>query len=75
MWILHVKFNASTWNFLSLVILSAIFNVTVLGFSMYFCLKNNKDLYFILFITHFFILAGYREGHPRLVKQRQLKCQ
>ena len=33
--------------FLSLVILSAIFNVSVLGFSMYFCSKNNKDLLFI----------------------------
>ena len=51
MWILNVEFSASTWNFLSLVILSAIFNVRVLGFSMYFCLKNNKDLLFIyLFI-------------------------
>ena len=52
MWILNVKFNASTWNFLSSVILSAIFNVSVLGFSVYFCLKNNKDLlfYFILFL-------------------------
>ena len=62
MWILNVKFNASTWNFLSLVILSAIFNVTVLGFSMYFCLKNNKDLYFIyyLFTIYFFILTGNR---------------
>ena len=49
MWILNVKFNASTWNFFSLVILSAIFHVSVLGFSMYFCLKNNKDLLFILF--------------------------
>ena len=62
MWILNVKFNASAWNFLSLVILSAIFNVTVLGFSMYFCLKNNKDLYFILFylLFIFFILTGNR---------------
>ena len=34
--------------FLSLVILSAIFNVSVLGFSMYFCLKNNKDLLSLL---------------------------
>ena len=33
--------------FLSPVILAAIFNVSVLGFSMYFCLKNNKDLLFI----------------------------
>ena len=33
---------------LSLVILSAIFNVSVLGFSMYFCLKNNKDLLLLL---------------------------
>ena len=31
--------------FLSLVILSAIFNVTVLGFSMYFCLKNKIYLF------------------------------
>ena len=53
MWILNVKFNASTWNFLSLVIISAIFNVSVPGFSMYFCLKNNKDLYFILFYLLF----------------------
>ena len=30
--------------FLSLIILSAIFNVSVLGCSVYFCLKNNKDL-------------------------------
>ena len=62
MWILNVKFNASTWTFLSLVILSAIFNVSVLGFSMYFFLKNNKDLYFILFYfiyyLFFFILTA-----------------
>ena len=58
MWILNVKFNASTWNFLSLVILSAIFNVSVFGFSIYFYLKKNKDLYFILFIIYlFFILT------------------
>ena len=56
MWILNVKFNASTWNFLSLVILSAIFNVTVLGFSMYFCLKNSKDLYLYYFIYYLFFL-------------------
>ena len=44
MWILNVKFNASTWNFLTLVMHSAIFNVTVLGFSMsVFLVKNNKD--------------------------------
>ena len=29
MWILNVKFSASTWNFLRLVILSAVFNVHV----------------------------------------------
>ena len=56
MWILNVKFNASTWTFLSLVILSAIFNVSVLGFSMYFCLKNNKDLYLYYFIYYLFFL-------------------
>ena len=39
---MNVKFNASTWNFLSLVILSAVFNVSVLGFYHVFCLKNNK---------------------------------
>ena len=44
MWILNVKFNGI---FLSLIILSAIFDVSVLGFSTYFCLKNNKDLLFI----------------------------
>ena len=38
-----VKFNVSKWNFLSLVILSVVFNDLV--FSMYFCLKNNKDLF------------------------------
>ena len=32
MWILNVKFNASTRNFLSLIILPAVFNVSVLGF-------------------------------------------
>ena len=38
--------------FLSLLILSAIFNVSVLaGFSMYFCLKNNKDIFIYLFIS------------------------
>ena len=43
-WILNVKFNASTWN--GLVILFAVFNVKVfLVFSMYFCLRHNKDLY------------------------------
>ena len=73
MWILNVKLNASTWNFLSLVILSAIFNVTVLGFSMYFCLKNNKDLYFILFylLFIFFYFDGKSHSHACLVKQRQ----
>ena len=55
MWILNVEFSASTWNFLSLVILSAIFNVRVLGFSMYFCLKNNKDLLFIYLFIYLFI--------------------
>ena len=35
---------------LRLVILSAIFNVSVLGFSMYFCLKNNKDLLLLLLL-------------------------
>ena len=56
MWILNVEFSASTWNFLSLVILSAIFNVSVLGFSMYFCLKNNKDLLFIYLFFYISIL-------------------
>ena len=72
MWILNVKFNASTWNFLSLVILSAIFNVSVLGFSMYFCLKNNKDLYLYYFIYYlFFYFDRKSHSHPCLVKQRQ----
>ena len=31
--------------FLTFVILSAIFNVTVLGFSMYFCFKNKNYLF------------------------------
>ena len=42
--------------FLSFVILAAIFNVSVLGFSMYFCLKKIKA--FILCIIYFFILTG-----------------
>ena len=45
-----------TENFLSLVILSAIFNVSVLGFSMYFCLKNNKDLLFIYLFIYISVL-------------------
>ena len=36
--------------FLSLLILSAIFNVSVLGFSMYFCLKNNKGAYLFIYL-------------------------
>ena len=59
MWILNVKLNASTWNFLSLVILSAIFNVSVLGISMYLCLKNNKDLYYYYY---YLILSLRRTG-------------
>ena len=39
MWILNVKFNASTWN-LSLIILPAVFNVSVLGFEHVFLLKE-----------------------------------
>ena len=39
-WILNVKFNASTWNFLSLVILSAVFNLGVLGFQHVFLFKK-----------------------------------
>ena len=42
MWILNVKFNASPWNFLSLVILSAVFNLSVLGFWHVFMLINIK---------------------------------
>ena len=52
--ILNVKFNAFTWNFLSLVILSAIFNVSVLDFSMY------VDLY--LFIIYLFISKTKRNA-------------
>ena len=58
MWILNVKFNASTWNLLSLVILSVIFNVSVLGFSMYFCLKTTKTLILYLFIYLFIYSVG-----------------
>ena len=36
-------------RFLILVILSAIVNLSVLGFSTYFRLKNNKVLYFYYF--------------------------
>ena len=42
MWILNVKFNAAPWNFLSLVILSAVFNLSVLGFCHVFLLINIK---------------------------------
>ena len=38
--ILNVKFNASTRNFLSLVIPSAVFKVSVLGFQHVFLLKK-----------------------------------
>ena len=37
---LNVEFKASTWNFLSLVILFALFNVSVLGFQHIFLLKK-----------------------------------
>ena len=30
--LMNVKFNASAWNFLSLIILPAVFNASVLGF-------------------------------------------
>ena len=45
MWILNVKFHDA----------STIFNISVIGFSMYFCLKDNKDLY--LFIYHLFVFT------------------
>ena len=37
-----MKFNAAPWNFLSLVILSAVFNLSVLGFCHVFLLINIK---------------------------------
>ena len=76
MWILNVKFILPHGIFLSLVILSAIFNVNVLGFSMYFCLKNNKDLLFIylwkevlLFSYHFFIINNSEISYLRAERQ------
>ena len=43
------KLNSMLPRFLILVILSAIVNLSVLGFSTYFRLKNNKVLYFYYF--------------------------
>ena len=69
MWILNVKFNSSTWNFLSSVILSAIFNVSVLGFSVYFCLKTIKTFYFILFyFIYFIVFPGITTSGKSLMK-------
>ena len=49
--ILNVKFNASTRNFLSLVIPSAVFKVSVLGFWHVFLLaKQYRPLFIYLFI-------------------------
>ena len=56
--ILNVKFNASTKNFLSLVIPSAVFKV-FLVFGMYFCLKNNTDLYLFIYFNYLFYLFIY----------------
>ena len=49
--ILNVKFNASARNFLSLVIPSAVFKVSVLGFWHVFLLaKQYRPLFIYLFI-------------------------
>ena len=43
-------FNTSTWNFLMLVVLSAVFNVSVLGFSHVFLLtKQYRPLLLLLY--------------------------
>ena len=48
--ILNVKFNASTRNFLSLVIPSAVFKVSVLGFwHVFFLEKQYRPLFIYLF--------------------------
>ena len=60
--ILNVKFNASTRNFLSLVIPSAVFKVSVLGFWHVFLLeKQYRPLFIYLFILiiHFIYLFIY----------------
>ena len=44
---MNVKFNASPWNFLSLIILPAVFNVSVLGFEHVFLLKEQQRPLFI----------------------------
>ena len=80
MWILNVQFNAFTWNFLSLVILSASFNVSVLGFSMYFCFKKNNKPFIYLFIYLFIyyvsqkqkeMLRAVQSGGKVIVKPRK----
>ena len=51
--ILNVKFNASARNFLSLVIPSAVFKVSVLGFWHVFLLaKQYRPLFIYLFIYY-----------------------
>ena len=50
---MNVKFNASPWNFLSLIILPAVFNVSVLGFEHVFLLKEQqRPLFIYLFIYY-----------------------
>ena len=44
---MNVKFNASPLNFLSLIILPAVFNVSVLGFEHVFLLKEQQRPLFI----------------------------
>ena len=57
--------------FLSSVILSAIFNVSVLGFSVYFCLKTIKTFYFISFyfiFIYFIVFPGITTSGKSLMK-------
>ena len=53
--ILNVKFNASTRNFLSLVIPSAVFKVSVLGFWHVFLLEKQYRPLFIYFNYLFYL--------------------
>ena len=60
---------------MEVVILSAIFNVSVLGFSMYLCLKNNKDLYLFIYLSQKQkeMLRALQSGGKVIVKPRKTK--
>ena len=72
MWILNVKFNASTWKFLSLIILPAVFNVSVLGFEHVFLLKEQQRPLFIYLLIYLLPLRPV--GKFQLQQYGGLEC-